>query len=99
MGAISGQEPVTALVAFEGNRYSVAPGHAGATVEVSPRQLVRDDVTVLGSRYASRWEVSHAANPAGHRRVHAVVVARRQIVAPVPLVRARSELHDVKPGS
>lgn len=34
---------------------------AGATVESSPRQFVRDEISVLGSRYASRWEVSHAA--------------------------------------
>jgi D-arabinose 1-dehydrogenase-like Zn-dependent alcohol dehydrogenase len=34
---------------------------AGAGLDVSPRQFVRDEVSVLGSRYASRWEVSQAA--------------------------------------
>src|SRR5688572_21531887 len=46
---------------------------AGATVDVSPRQLVRDEVSVLGSRYASRWEVSHAATLVAEGKIKPIV--------------------------
>jgi D-arabinose 1-dehydrogenase-like Zn-dependent alcohol dehydrogenase len=46
---------------------------AGATVEVSPRQFVRDEVSVLGSRYASRWEVSHAAPLVAEGKIKPIV--------------------------
>jgi propanol-preferring alcohol dehydrogenase len=46
---------------------------AGATVDASPRQLVRDEVTVMGSRYASRWEVSRAAELVAEGKIRPVV--------------------------
>jgi alcohol dehydrogenase, propanol-preferring len=46
---------------------------AGATIEASPRQFVRDEVSVLGSRYASRWEVSRAAELVAEGKIKPVV--------------------------
>jgi D-arabinose 1-dehydrogenase-like Zn-dependent alcohol dehydrogenase len=46
---------------------------AGATVESSPRQFVRDEISVLGSRYASRWEVAHAATLVADGKIKPVV--------------------------
>ncbi len=41
--------------------------------ELSPRRLVLDEVSVLGSRYASRWEVSHAAHMVSAGRIKPVI--------------------------
>ena len=46
---------------------------AGATLEASPRQFVRDEVSILGSRYASRWEVSHAATLVAEGKIKPIV--------------------------
>ena len=46
---------------------------AGATIDASPRQFVRDEVSVLGSRYASRWEVSRAAELVAEGKIKPVV--------------------------
>ncbi len=46
---------------------------AGATVDASPRQFVRDEVSVLGSRYASRWEVSRAAELVAEGKIKPIV--------------------------
>ena len=46
---------------------------AGATVDASPRQFVRDEVTVMGSRYASRWEVAHAATLVADGKIKPIV--------------------------
>ena len=46
---------------------------AGATVESSPRQFVRDEVSVMGSRYASRWEVSRAAELVAEGKIKPIV--------------------------
>jgi propanol-preferring alcohol dehydrogenase len=46
---------------------------AGATIEASPRQFVRDEVSVLGCRYASRWEVSRAAELVAEGKIKPVV--------------------------
>ncbi len=54
--------------------------------ELSPRRLVLDEVSVLGSRYASRWEVSHAAHMVSAGRIKPVVSDV------VPLARVE-ELH------
>jgi propanol-preferring alcohol dehydrogenase len=45
----------------------------GVTAAVAPRRLVHDEITVLGSRYASRWEVSRAAELVAERRIRPVV--------------------------
>ena len=45
----------------------------GVTLSLPPRQLVRDEVAVMGSRYASRWEVSEAAALVATRRIKPVV--------------------------
>lgn len=46
---------------------------AGAAIEASPRQFVRDEVSILGSRYASRWEVSHAATLVAEGKIKPIV--------------------------
>lgn len=46
---------------------------AGATIEASPRQFVRDEVSILGSRYASRWEVSQAATLVAEGKIKPIV--------------------------
>lgn len=46
---------------------------AGATLEASPRQFVRDEVSILGSRYASRWEVSQAATLVAEGKIKPIV--------------------------
>lgn len=46
---------------------------AGAMIEASPRQFVRDEVSVLGSRYASRWEVSEAATLVAEGKIKPIV--------------------------
>jgi len=46
---------------------------AGATLEASPRQFVRDEVSILGSRYASRWEVSEAATLVAEGKIKPIV--------------------------
>jgi propanol-preferring alcohol dehydrogenase len=45
----------------------------GVMLNVPPRLLVRDEVAVMGSRYASRWEVSEAAALVAARRIRPVV--------------------------
>jgi len=45
----------------------------GVTAAVAPRRLVHDEITVLGSRYASRWEVLRAAELVAARRIRPVV--------------------------
>ncbi len=54
--------------------------------EVSPRRLVLDEVSILGSRYASRWEVSQAARMVSEGRIKPIVSEV------VPLARVE-ELH------
>jgi len=45
----------------------------GVATAVTPRRLVHDEISVLGSRYASRWEVSRAAELVAERRIRPVV--------------------------
>lgn len=45
----------------------------GVAAEVAPRLLVREELTILGSRYASRWEVSEAGRLVAERRITPVV--------------------------
>ncbi len=45
----------------------------GVSFEVDPRRLVVDEITILGSRYASRWEVSQAARMVSEGRIKPVV--------------------------
>lgn len=47
----------------------------GVTTEVEPRRLVHAEISVLGSRYASRWEVTQAARLVAEGRVKPVVSA------------------------
>jgi propanol-preferring alcohol dehydrogenase len=47
----------------------------GVTTPLSPRRLVHDEITVLGSRYASRWEVARAAELVAEGRIRPVVSA------------------------
>ena len=45
----------------------------GVTLGLPPRQLVRDEVSVMGSRYASRWEVAQAAMLVAEGKIKPVV--------------------------
>lgn len=45
----------------------------GVTLEVPPRLLVRDEVSVMGCRYASRWEVAQAALLVAEGKIKPVV--------------------------
>jgi D-arabinose 1-dehydrogenase-like Zn-dependent alcohol dehydrogenase len=47
----------------------------GVTAPLAPRRLVHDEITVLGSRYASRWEVARAAELVAEGRIRPVVSA------------------------
>jgi propanol-preferring alcohol dehydrogenase len=58
----------------------------GVSFEVSPRRMVHDEVSILGSRYASRWEVSQAARMVTEGRIKPIVSEV------VPLARVE-ELH------
>jgi propanol-preferring alcohol dehydrogenase len=58
----------------------------GVSADLSPRRLVRDEISVLGSRYASRWEVARAADLVAEGRIRPVVSEV------VPLARV-GELH------
>jgi propanol-preferring alcohol dehydrogenase len=58
----------------------------GVTAEISPRRFVHDELSVLGSRYASRWEVVEAARLVQCGRIKPVVSEA------VPLARV-GELH------
>lgn len=51
----------------------------GQEVAVSPRELVLSQLSLLGSRYASRHEVAEAAQLVAAGRVHPVVTARAGI--------------------
>ncbi len=59
----------------------------GVTFPVGPRQLVLTEATILGSRYASRWEVIQAARLVAEGKVRPVVSEV------VPLADVRT-LHD-----
>lgn len=59
----------------------------GVTASVTPRRLVHDEITVLGSRYASRWEVSRAAELVAEGRI-------RPVVSAVTALESVAELHD-----
>ncbi|HET7342803.1 MAG TPA: alcohol dehydrogenase catalytic domain-containing protein [Methylomirabilota bacterium] len=58
----------------------------GVSADVAPRRLVHDEVSVLGSRYASRWELARAGELVATGRIRPVVSAV------VPLERV-GELH------
>lgn len=45
----------------------------GVTFPVSPRQMVLTELTILGSRYASRWEVAQAARLVAEGKITPVV--------------------------
>ncbi|OLC38629.1 MAG: hypothetical protein AUH81_03710 [Candidatus Rokubacteria bacterium 13_1_40CM_4_69_5] len=45
----------------------------GVATEVAPRLMVREELSILGSRYASRWEVSEAARLVAERKITPVV--------------------------
>jgi propanol-preferring alcohol dehydrogenase len=45
----------------------------GVATELAPRLMVREELSILGSRYASRWEVSEAARLVAERRITPVV--------------------------
>jgi D-arabinose 1-dehydrogenase-like Zn-dependent alcohol dehydrogenase len=47
----------------------------GVAVEVEPRRMVRDEISVLGSRYTSRWELLEAARLVARGAVKPVVTA------------------------
>jgi propanol-preferring alcohol dehydrogenase len=47
----------------------------GVSTPVIPRRLVYDEISLLGSRYASRWEVSRAAELVAEGRIRPVVSA------------------------
>ena len=81
-------EPVTAVVDLVGTPETLAFGvdaldrrgrlvvlttFPGVTAAIAPRRLVHDEITVMGSRYASRWEVSRAAELVAERRIRPVV--------------------------
>ena len=58
----------------------------GVATEVVPRLMVHGELTVLGSRYASRWEVAQAGRLVAAGRIRPV------ISEVVPLARV-TELH------
>jgi propanol-preferring alcohol dehydrogenase len=58
----------------------------GVTAAIAPRRLVHDEITVLGSRYASRWEVSRAAELVAEGRI-------RPVVSAVTALEEVAELH------
>jgi len=58
----------------------------GVAFEVAPRRMVHDEITVLGSRYTSRWELGEAARLVARGAVKPVVSAV------VPLERV-GEIH------
>jgi D-arabinose 1-dehydrogenase-like Zn-dependent alcohol dehydrogenase len=83
-------EPVTAVVDLVGAPETLAFGlealdrrgrlvvlttFPGVTAAIPPRRLVQDEITVMGSRYASRWEVARAAELVAERRIRPVVSA------------------------
>jgi D-arabinose 1-dehydrogenase-like Zn-dependent alcohol dehydrogenase len=45
----------------------------GVTFPVSPRQMVLAETTILGSRYASRWEVAQAGRLVAEGKISPVV--------------------------
>jgi D-arabinose 1-dehydrogenase-like Zn-dependent alcohol dehydrogenase len=45
----------------------------GVAAEISPRRLVAEEISVLGSRYASRWEMARAAELVAEGRIRPVV--------------------------
>jgi D-arabinose 1-dehydrogenase-like Zn-dependent alcohol dehydrogenase len=45
----------------------------GVSTEVSPRRLVADEISVLGSRYCSRWEMARAGELVADGRIRPVV--------------------------
>ena len=45
----------------------------GITADVSPRRLVHDEISVIGSRYASRWEMARAGELVAEGRIRPVV--------------------------
>ena len=54
----------------------------GLATEVAPRELVARELAILGSRYASRWELGEAARLVAERRITPVVTE----VVPLPEV-------------
>src|SRR3989449_8838940 len=59
----------------------------GVVTEVAPRRMVQAEISIIGSRYASRWEVAQAARLVAARRITPVVSE----VVPLPNVEHRSE--------
>ncbi|MDR7434864.1 MAG: alcohol dehydrogenase catalytic domain-containing protein [Armatimonadota bacterium] len=59
----------------------------GITTEVSPRRMVLEELTLIGSRYTSRWELLKAAQLVAEGRIKPIVSSV------VPLARVR-ELHE-----
>jgi len=45
----------------------------GVATEVLPRSMVQTEISIIGSRYASRWEVAQAARLVAARRITPVV--------------------------
>ena len=45
----------------------------GLTIDVAPREMVARELAILGSRYASRWELAEAARLVAEQRITPVV--------------------------
>jgi len=45
----------------------------GVSADVSPRRLVHDEISVIGSRYCSRWEMARAGELVADGRIRPVV--------------------------
>ena len=58
----------------------------GVTADLSPRRLVHDEISVLGSRYCSRWEMARAGELVAEGRI-------RPIVSEVVPLERVGELH------
>ncbi len=67
-------------------RLVVLTTFTGVTADLTPRLLVRQELTVFGSRYTSRWELAQAARLVANGRIRPVVSSV------VPLERV-TELH------
>ncbi len=68
-----------------GGRMVVVTTFPGRTMDVNPRDLVRSETTIMGSRYASRAQVAHAASLVATGAIRPVVgrVAEAPVVPDV----------------
>jgi D-arabinose 1-dehydrogenase-like Zn-dependent alcohol dehydrogenase len=74
-----------------GGRLVVLTTFRGVDVGMSPRDLVLRELTILGSRYASKAELAESAGLVASGRIHPVV---SQVVPPEDLEQVHRALQD-----